>query len=71
MQLAFILAYLPIVDTVIAAWGAMQYPWGWSWTNAILLFTVPLIFLLLLLIVSNVLQKCRLPNLYELGLIHY
>lgn len=55
-SLSMVLGWFPIIGTVFGIFGAVK-GWGWSWTNAILLFTIPLIFFLLAFIVDYSFEK--------------
>ena len=54
--LAFFLAYMPVVGTIVGMFGAVT-AWHWSWLQAWGLFFGPLVVILVLAIKSGVLQK--------------
>ncbi len=50
--LAFFLAYIPLVGTIVGMFGAVE-AWGWSWGQAGALFFGPFIVIFILLLISG------------------
>ena len=49
---ALVLAYFPIVGTVVGMFGAVT-AWGWSWLEAVSLFVGPLVLFVVIAIVAG------------------
>ncbi|ABV89285.1 hypothetical protein [Shewanella pealeana] len=56
--LAFVIAYIPLVGTVVGMFGAVTV-WHWSWLQAGGLFLGPFIAILIISMVSGVLESRR------------
>ncbi len=52
VPVALVLAYIPIVGTVIGMFGAVTV-WGWSWLEAVSLFVGPLVLVVVIAIVAG------------------